>query len=522
MTAKISGKKWDGDGVLLLTLKLKLDQVLRPLDGLAEAMGEPMTSKISGKKWDGDGVPLADSNCAEIGSDADKAARKSAAQTEPAWEGAGSEVGVIVWRIEQFQVVAWPKVDYGVFYSGDSYIILETYKEPDSPKLLHNIYFWLGEKTTTDEMGTAAYKTVELDDLLDGEPTQHREVQGYESAQFKKLFKSLFYKEGGVDSGFRHVGEAAYQARLIQVRKTAVGGLRTKEVSVTRDSLNQGDCFILDAGTSIYVWCGSNAQAVEKACANTAAENIESKRDGKATVTHDIDERFWELLGGEGPIKDAAEGTDDIPEPTVGEGVLYVLSDTTGDLKTTEVARGDLGESMLDSSNVMMLDTGSEVFLWVGKDASPGEGRNAMATAMNFLKTNGKPTTTPIHLYKEGTAINNAIWKEIFKSGPSKPPAPKAAEAPAPAPAPAAAAAPATAPAAPAAPAAAVGSFTGTLSLEDLQDSRVWHSKGLDPTKREQYLEDAEFSKVFNMSKAEFAKLPKWKQDGEKKKHQLF
>eukprot|EP00448_Togula_jolla_P026250 CAMPEP_0170650566 /NCGR_PEP_ID=MMETSP0224-20130122/45872_1 /TAXON_ID=285029 /ORGANISM="Togula jolla, Strain CCCM 725" /LENGTH=37 /DNA_ID= /DNA_START= /DNA_END= /DNA_ORIENTATION= len=37
-----------------------------------------MTAKISGKKWDGDGVPLADSNCAEIGSDADKAARKSA------------------------------------------------------------------------------------------------------------------------------------------------------------------------------------------------------------------------------------------------------------------------------------------------------------------------------------------------------------------------------------------------------------------------------------------------------------
>ena len=180
----------------------------------------------------GDGADLEDSNMAGIGSAEDKAARKAAAEGEEAWVGAGTEVGVQVWRIEKFKVVAWPVEEYGNFYTGDSYIVLSTYKEADSDKLLMDIHFWLGTETTQDEMGTAAYKTVELDDLKDGLPVQHREVQGHESQAFQKLFGEIHYLEGGVETGFNHVEEGAFVPRLEQVRLCLV--YCTPVVSVRR------------------------------------------------------------------------------------------------------------------------------------------------------------------------------------------------------------------------------------------------------------------------------------------------
>lgn len=73
-----------------------------------------------------------DSNMALFGSDTEKKVKKESAETEPAWKGAGQAVGLQIWRIVKFKVTDWPKEDYGKFYDGDSYIILNTYKKPES------------------------------------------------------------------------------------------------------------------------------------------------------------------------------------------------------------------------------------------------------------------------------------------------------------------------------------------------------------------------------------------------------
>ena len=48
--------------------------------------------------------------------------------------------------------------------------------DPDKPKLSYDVHFWIGRHSSQDEYGTAAYKTVELDDKLGGRAVQHREV----------------------------------------------------------------------------------------------------------------------------------------------------------------------------------------------------------------------------------------------------------------------------------------------------------------------------------------------------------
>ena len=45
----------------------------------------------------------------------------------------------------------------------------------DDEPLEREIYFWLGQSSSTDERGTAAYKTVELDDYFDGSCGRTRE-----------------------------------------------------------------------------------------------------------------------------------------------------------------------------------------------------------------------------------------------------------------------------------------------------------------------------------------------------------
>jgi len=55
---------------------------------------------------------------------------------------------------------------------------------------LHSVGgFWLMiVLSRQDEYGTAAYKTVELDTLLDDKPVQHRECEDHESDLFLSYF----------------------------------------------------------------------------------------------------------------------------------------------------------------------------------------------------------------------------------------------------------------------------------------------------------------------------------------------
>ena len=124
----------------------------------------------------------------------------------PDFRGAGAKPGIEIWRIEAMAPVPWPAERYGQFHEGDSYIILKTNGREMSSTLDWDLHFWLGDGTTHDEKGVAAYKTVELDDSLGGTPVQHRETQEHESALFCSYFKKgIEYLPGGVDSGFSHV-----------------------------------------------------------------------------------------------------------------------------------------------------------------------------------------------------------------------------------------------------------------------------------------------------------------------------
>jgi len=356
-------------------------------------------------------INIADTNMALFGSDIERNVKKASAEHEDQWRGLAGVVGLRIWRIEKFHVVPWPHEKYGQFHKGDSYIVLNTYKVNNAIK--YDVHFWLGEETSIDEAGTAAYKTVELDTLLDDVPIQHREVQAFESDLFLSYFPhGVRLLDGGIDSGFNHVTPETYQPRLLHIRGN-FKAITSNQVPLSHNSLNSSDVFILDLGLRIIQWNGSKSNGAERNKAASLARAIDDERKGLATVEviaegEDAPD-FWAALGGEGPI-----ALDAPPSglPHAKEAALFRLSDASGSLQFAEVGRGKLGRNLLHSADAFILDTGSEIFAWIGRGASDNEKRSAIQFAQTYLNTSGSLPQTTITRILEGG--ENEIFEASF------------------------------------------------------------------------------------------------------------
>lgn len=382
---------------------------------------------------------LEDSNMANYGGEEHRAAAKKAAESEKEYEGAGVKPGLEIWRVENrrtesdtpdFGVKRWPRDQYGEFYDGDSYIVLNTYrvKDPETGKLTDqlawDVHFWLGKDTSIDERGVAAYKTVELDDLLDDGPVQHRETMSNESPLFQSYFKSgIQYLSGGIESGFRKVKPEEYVPRLLEVRRTK-RTTKASQVECNVSSMNKGDCYILDMGPKVYKYLGPESSAFEKSSAANLAANIVNGRQGKSKIANiEDDNDFWETVGGtEADVADALDAdakrakespADKSLDKT--EVQLFRISDDSGAVTFTAVEKGDekgYTTAQLDSNDVFVVDSGIEIFIWRGSGASKGEKSQAWKLVDKYIEDNGKSPTLPVTVIDEGKI--NIVFRSSF------------------------------------------------------------------------------------------------------------
>jgi len=354
-------------------------------------------------------IDILSTNIANLGTEMEKKCRLKAGESENAWQDAGKAPGLLIWRIEQFHVKPVPKDQYGRFYSGDSYIVLNTYKKKGSEKIMHDLHFWLGERTTTDEAGTAAYKTVELDDHLNCLPVQHREIQGFESPLFLSYFPSFVIQNGGADSGFKKVEPEKYRPRLLHI-KGVKRNIVIKEVSLSYQSLNSGDVFIADLGLKIFQFNGKSSGPFEKSKAAEFVRSLDDERKGLPTVTVFEEEstsktsEWWEAIGGYGQIDDSSKimpaeqgGSDQ----SAGQMKikLFRVSDATGELLFKhEVTQPPtkIVKSMLDTNDVFIVDCGIQVYVWMGHKSSKNEKSKGLSLAEEYLIKENRPRTTPI------------------------------------------------------------------------------------------------------------------------------
>lgn len=407
-----------------------------------------------------------DSNVALVGSELDHRVKHASAESEPAWHDGhvGKQAGLRVWRIENFEVIPWPETQYGQFFDGDSYIVLHSYRlgkedADDGPvKLGHDIFFFLGAHTSQDEAGVAAYKTVELDELLGGIATQHRELQASPSPEFVSLFPSgITVRKGGVRSGFRHVELNADEnappaeptllrvARLVRQQPVVV------EVPASVSSLDDGDVFILDTTDpvdgkrKIWVWQGKGSSPAERARAaqvvhdmtlathvavEVVAQGVDSRAGlvVKALPDGEAEERregfacaLPSEVGGDSETTQQLQRQQQLPKR------LFRLSDASGELRFELVADSSQGDeihgSALDSNDVFVFDDGGkELWVWEGLGASRAEKARWLRVAQAYAKDQAEKTAkaaaadaylaAPIAKVREGSE-GPTFWMSI-------------------------------------------------------------------------------------------------------------
>lgn len=284
-----------------------------------------------------------------------------------------------VFRIENMQLVPVPVENYGFFFGGDSYVIKYEYrnKRGGSGNI---IYYWQGLNSTADEKTASALHTVRLAHEL-GKCVQVRVVQGFEPRHFLKIFKGkIVVFTGGKASGFKNVHDHdSYDVdgtRLFRIRGTCSEDVRATQVEEVASALASDDVFILETPANTYIWNGKGANDFEQSMGLSVSKTLSPDR--KPIVIKEGNEpvEFWNALGGK------AEYDTEIDPPGAPflDPRLFHCSIHSGKFRVEEVLHFEQDD--LDPDDIMVLDGGDEIYIWIGQGATEEERSKSIDMAM--------------------------------------------------------------------------------------------------------------------------------------------
>lgn len=158
-------------------------------------------------------------------------------------------------------------------------------------------------------------------------------------------------------------------------------------------------------------WSGPKANKYEKAKGLQLLQRLYNSRGARPEqiVVNDDPadaQEFWSDLGGsEDDVPEAVP--DDDSKHAMGELKLYRVSDSEGELKVDKVPKKDgrLTKDLLDSNDVFLLDTGTTIYAWVGKNASSNEKKNSIRRGEEFIEKEERPSWCHVAKMPEGVSL---------------------------------------------------------------------------------------------------------------------
>jgi hypothetical protein len=405
----------------------------------------------------------------------------------------GPGVTVQVWVIEEFDKKPVRSADYGMFFAGDSYVVLLTYTRKGSAANV--IFFHQGRDSSVNEQGTSAYMTRLMQDELKGDCTQIRVLQGKESPEFLKVFdRTIVLRRGDYQ---RDAAPAPDKPVLLFVQGYDDDCVRAVEVDRSWKQLVHDGVFVLvdAAAKRAFRWIGAHARACERDCAQRVlaryyggVSDVKDEKPGAESAA------FWDALGGAAP--------EPLPAlPQRYDTRVFELSSASGivavDPLTAPLRQDDLG-----SRSVYIVDGGVELFVRFSSQSLHSERLFALQVAQQLAQQSAdKPVVWVTQEENEPPAMrllfhgwaNTHRGKELPTNMPWQDPLDDV-----------------------------MRDYTRvTFSYGELLDADNL-PKNIDRTRLEDYLTDDEFSKVFSMTRAEWQELPAWRKPDLKRRANLF
>ncbi|XP_029850864.2 protein flightless-1 [Ixodes scapularis] len=316
--------------------------------------------------------------------------------------------------LEGKKFVKLPEEELGHFHSGDCYVFLCRYwvpgeaapapvgeeggdgegKEEGEEEEVEDdytcvVYFWQGRQASNMGWLTFTFSLQKKFEALFGSKLQVlRTHQQQENLKFLSHFKQKFV----IHWGSRKEAQLREKPNVELFHLRSNGSpicTRCVQIPPTASNLNSAFCYILkvpfeqeddDSEGIVYVWIGSKADPDEVRLAEELAQSLYGAADYTVVTVCEGDEPenfFWVGLGGKAPYDTDAE--------FLRYSRLFRCSNEKGYFAVSEKC-ADFCQDDLAEEDMMILDSGSTVFLWVGKKCSDVEVKLAYKSAQVYVQ----------------------------------------------------------------------------------------------------------------------------------------
>ncbi|XP_053966666.1 protein flightless-1 [Anastrepha obliqua] len=306
--------------------------------------------------------------------------------------------------LEGKKFVRLPEEELGNFYTGECYVFLCRYCIPveeedgeiddikqSDDEIQCVVYFWQGRNAGNMGWLTFTFTLQKKFKAMFGEELEVVRIhQQQENLKFMAHFKRKFIIHTGKRKDKSNNSSLKPSVEFFHLRSNG-GALCTRLIQIQPDAvnLNSAFCYILyvpfdteDESQSgiVYVWLGSKSTAEESKLVQEIAEKMFNNPWVSLQILNEGEEPenfFWVALGGR---KDYDTNAD-----FMNYTRLFRCSNEKGYFTVAEKC-SDFCQDDLADDDIMILDNGEQVFLWLGSRCSEVEIKLAYKSAQVYIQ----------------------------------------------------------------------------------------------------------------------------------------